>query len=262
MSGLYGDSTRSVKAVGPEAIPGAPLAQPPILGCRVPHSTERRRHARQLRALSQSNVAPIGIGPRRTGRCHRGVDVRIGDGGYHVGAASAHQTALHGGGARRRLLPGAAIRGGISCPAGDQRDRGDMRGHHRRRLERRCGARRDAVEPRPRRGRSTCLALTCRERGATLVVDNTTATPLGAATAVARRRPRGGQRHQIAFGASRRARGLRRGKSPGPDGRDRKRASGSRARYSARSRRGWCCAASAPRAYGSSANARTRSRSR
>ena len=30
MTGLYGDSTRSVKAVGSEAIPGRPVAPPPV----------------------------------------------------------------------------------------------------------------------------------------------------------------------------------------------------------------------------------------
>ncbi len=52
-------------------------------------------------------------------------------------------------------------------------------GHHRRRVGRRRGAGRDAVESRPRCRRPAPLAMTCRGHGATLIVDNTTATPLG-----------------------------------------------------------------------------------
>ena len=57
------------------------------------------------------------------------------------------------------------------------------------------------------------LAMTCRGRGATLVVDNTTATPLGQQPLVAGRRSGGGQRHQGAVGPQRSPRGLRRGQS-------------------------------------------------
>ena len=42
MDGQYGDSTRSVKAVGSEAVPGAPVAPPPVPASTYHLSPERR----------------------------------------------------------------------------------------------------------------------------------------------------------------------------------------------------------------------------
>ena len=75
---------------------------------------------------------------------------------------------------------------------------------------RRCGACRDTVEPRPRRGRPSCPRMTCRGHGATLS-STTHRDTLWAATVVAWRRPRGGQRHKGTVGTPRPSRGIRGG---------------------------------------------------
>ena len=129
-----------------------------------------------------------------------------------------------------------------------------------RRAGRRCGARRDPGQPALDVVDLHRLAMTCRRRGATLVVDNTTATPLGqqplslgADLVVA-------SATKALSGHSDLLAGLRRRQPPGADGRGRPRAAAGRADPRARSRRGWCCAASAAPACGSSGSATTRRR--
>ena len=154
MTGLYGDSTRSVKAVGSEAIPGRPVAPPPVPAAAYHIPPDEDDSTRQLRPQVQSDMAATGIGAGRTRRRLGGFVVRVRHGGDHVGAAGARQAGRHAGRARRRLLPGAPLRGGISCAAGHHRHRSELRGHLRCRRRRRRGAGRDAVEPRPGRRRS------------------------------------------------------------------------------------------------------------
>ena len=179
MSGMYGDSTRSVKAVGPEAIPGAPLAQPPILAAayHIPPSEDDtldsygRYHNptwRQLEsALAElegataaltfgSGMAAITSVLRALTKPRSTVVVPA-DGYYQVRRYAAEYLAPQGinvvEAACADIIDAASSADVVlaETPSNPGLDVVDLHS----------------------------LALTCRERGATLVVDNTTATPLG-----------------------------------------------------------------------------------
>ena len=261
MDGKYGDSTRSVKAVGSEAIPGSAGGAAAGSGVDVSPVARRDRTAGQLRPQLQSDLAPTGIGAGRTRRRRDGIDVRFRHGSDHVGAACPRQTGHQARGARRRLLPGAPVCDGIPCAARGYGCRGQVRRHLRCRLRRRRGAGRNPRQPRPGRRRSAPSGDDLpwpRRHADRRQHHRDTAWP---AAAVAWCRPGGGQRDQGAVGAQRSRRRLRRRQPARTDGR-RSNATGCwPGRSSARSRRGWCCAASAAQACGSNGSARTLRRS-
>ena len=153
MDGQYGDSTRTVKAVGSEAIPGQPVAPMPVHRFDVPPLSRRDRAARQLRPQLQSDVAATGVGIGRTRGRIDGVDVRVWDGRDHVGATGAGQARQEARRAGRRLLPGAPICGRIPCATRHNGGRGEQRRHVRRVVGRRRGARGDSGQSRARRRR-------------------------------------------------------------------------------------------------------------
>ena len=181
MDGKYGDSTRSVKAVGSRSCSGTADRSAAGSGVDVPPLARRDGAAGQLRPQLQSDLAPAGVGAGRTRGRRHGADVRLGHGGDHVGAAGARQAGHEARGARRRLLPGAPI-----CAANTLRRKGS-RSSRRRSAEmcaasdrRRRGAGRDAGQPGAGRRRPAPTGdERAAARGAILVVDNTTATPLG-----------------------------------------------------------------------------------
>ncbi len=78
MDGMYGDSTRSVKAVGLESSSGTARGADAGTGVDIPPLARRDRAAGQLRAQLQPVVAPAGIGARRTGG--RGAALTFGSG--------------------------------------------------------------------------------------------------------------------------------------------------------------------------------------
>jgi cystathionine gamma-lyase len=179
MSGVYGDSTRSVKAIGPEAIPGSPVAQPPVLAAayHIPPSEDDsldsygRYHNptwRQLEsALAElegaataltfgSGMAAITSVLRALTKPRSTVVVPA-DGYYQVRRYAAEYLAPHGITVIEATCADIidAVSGADVVLAETPSNPGlDVVDLHR-------------------------LALACRERGATLVVDNTTATPLG-----------------------------------------------------------------------------------
>jgi cystathionine gamma-lyase len=179
MSGLYGDSTRTVKAVGPEAVPGAPLAQPPVLAAayHIPPSEDDsldsygRYHNptwRQLEsALAElegataaltfgSGMAAITSVLRALAKPRSTVVVPA-DGYYQVRRYAAEYLAPHGVNVIEAtcadIIDAASSADVVlaETPSNPGLDVVDLHS----------------------------LALTCRERGAILVVDNTTPTPLG-----------------------------------------------------------------------------------
>ncbi|GFG49863.1 cystathionine gamma-lyase [Mycolicibacterium agri] len=179
MDGLYGDSTRSVKAVSPEEIPGAPIAAPPVPAAayHIPSSEDDsldsygRYHNptwRQLEsALAELEGAAaalaFGSGMAAITSVLRalvkpGATVVVpADGYYQV----------------RRYATDSLSRQGVTV------------------IEATCAEMVDAAtaadvvlaETPSNPGLDVVdlhhLAMTCRNRGAILVVDNTTATPLG-----------------------------------------------------------------------------------
>ena len=118
MAGLYGDSTRSVKALGSKRIPGGPIAPPPVLAS-----------AYHISADEDDSLDSYGRGSNPTWRQLESALAEL------EGAASAltfgsgmaaitsvlrvlvkpRSTARR---ARRRLLPGAPLCNGIPCAAG------------------------------------------------------------------------------------------------------------------------------------------------
>ena len=75
MDGQYGDSTRSVKAVGSAAVPGQPVASPPVLGVDISPVARRDRGTGHLRSLGRirrggnwSRRSPNSRVPRRRWR--------------------------------------------------------------------------------------------------------------------------------------------------------------------------------------------------
>lgn len=179
MSGPYGDSTRTVKASGPEAIPGAPIAQPPILAAayHIPPSEDDtldsygRYHNPTWRQLESALAELEGAGSALTfgsGMAAitsvlrvlarpRSTVVVPGDGYYQVRRYATEYLAPQGitviEASCADIIDAAATADVVlaETPSNPGLDVVDL---HK-------------------------LAMTCRERGATLVVDNTTATPLG-----------------------------------------------------------------------------------
>lgn len=179
MEGTYGDSTRSVKAVGSEAVPGTPVAPPPI-----PASTYH---------LSPDETEPLDSYGRGSNPTWRQLESALAE---LEGAASA-LTFGSGMAAITSVLrvlstPGATV----VVPADGYYQ---VRRYASEYLAPQgitvveansaeiCDAAQDAdvvlAETPANPGLDVVdlhrLAMTCRGRGATLVVDNTTATPLG-----------------------------------------------------------------------------------
>ncbi len=151
-------------------------------GTRVDLSPVTRRvgAARQLRAVLESELAATGVGARRARRRRRRVDVRIRYGGDHLGVTGSRQA----GRGNWWCLPTAITR--FAAMRGNTLHHKGSRSSRRRVL--RCAPRRPTPTwcwPRHRPIPALDvvdlhqLAMDCRRRGSTLVVDNTTATPLG-----------------------------------------------------------------------------------
>src|SRR4029450_9925258 len=179
MDGTYGDSTRSVKAVGSEAIPGSPVAPPPVPASTYylsPDETEpvdsygRSSNPtwRQLEsALAElegaataltfgSGMAAITSALRVLAKPNTKLVVPA-DGYYQVRRYAAEYLAPQG----------ITVAEATCAQIVDAASRADV----------------GPAEPPSHPGLDVVdlprLALRCRERGAVLVVDNTTATPLG-----------------------------------------------------------------------------------
>lgn len=179
MSGLYGDSTRSVKAIGSEAIPGSPVAQPPVLAAayHIPPSEDDsldsygRYHNPTWRQLESaladfegaaaaltfaSGMAAITSVLRALVKPRSTVVVPA-DGYYQVRRYAMEYLAPQGitvvEAACADIIDAASNADVVlaETPSNPGLDVVDLH----------------------------ALAMTCRKRGATLVVDNTTATPLG-----------------------------------------------------------------------------------
>ncbi len=179
MEGSYGDSTRSVKAVGTEAISGQPVAPPP-----VPVSAYH---------LSPDEAQPLDTYGRSSNPTWRRLEAALAE-LEGASAALAFGSGMAAIASALRVLTGPGTR--LVVPAD---------GYYQVRryaseylasqgvavLEARaadmCAAASDAdvvlAETPANPGLEVVdlhrLAMTCRERGATLIVDNTTATPLG-----------------------------------------------------------------------------------
>lgn len=179
MEGTYGDSTRSVKAVGTEAIAGQPVAPPPVPVSayhlspdeaqpldtygRSSNPTWRRLEAALAELEGASAALAFGSGMAAIASALR---VLTGPGTRLVVPADGYYQV------RRYASQYLASQGVSVFEAGAA----DM-----------CAAASDAdvvlAETPANPGLEVVdlhrLAMTCRERGATLIVDNTTATPLG-----------------------------------------------------------------------------------
>jgi cystathionine gamma-lyase len=179
MDGRYGDSTRSVKASGAEAIPGSPIMPPPVPAAayHIPPSEDDsldsygRYHNPTWRHLESAlaelegaaTALTFGSGMAAITSVLRSLTrpgstlVVPGDGYYQV---------------RRYAVEYLAPQGitVIEATCADMVDAA-------------AGADVVLAETPSNPGLDVVdlhrLALTCRERGATLIVDNTTATPLG-----------------------------------------------------------------------------------
>jgi cystathionine gamma-lyase len=179
MSGLYGDSTRSVKATEAEAFPGGPIAQPPVLASayHIPASEDDsldsygRYHNPTWRrlesALAELEGAPsaltFGSGMAAITSVLRAIVkprstiVVPADGYYQVRRYAAEYLAPQGITVIEATcadIIDAASNADVVLAETPSNPGLDVVDLHR-------------------------LALRCRERGALLVVDNTTATPLG-----------------------------------------------------------------------------------
>ncbi|HKV19704.1 MAG TPA: cystathionine gamma-lyase [Mycobacterium sp.] len=179
MSGVYGDSTRSVKAVAPQAIPGGPIAQPPVLASafhippdeddsldsygRYHNPTWRQLESALAELEGATSALTFGSGMAAITSVLRalvppGSTVVVpADGYYQVRRYAAEYLTPHGVSvieASCADIIDAASEADVvfaETPSNPGLDVVDL---HR-------------------------LALRCRERDAILVVDNTTATPLG-----------------------------------------------------------------------------------
>jgi cystathionine gamma-lyase len=179
MEGTYGDSTRSVKAVGAEAVAGQPVATPPVPVSayhlspdealpldtygRSSNPTWRRLEAALAELEGASTALVFGSGMAAITSALRvltGPGKRLvvpADGYYQVRRYASEYLAPQGVTVREvgtsEMCAAAADADVVlaETPANPGLDVVDL---HR-------------------------LAMTCRRRGATLIVDNTTATPLG-----------------------------------------------------------------------------------
>lgn len=182
MSGTYGDSTRSIKAVGAEAIPGEPIAPPPVPAAAYHLSPDEDDSLdsygrssnptwRQLEsALAQlegaagaltfgSGMAAITSVLRTVAEPGRKVVVPA-DGYYQVRAYANEFLAPRG-------VTVVEARCAEMCDVAADAGRDDVV-----LAETPSNPGLDVVDLHQ-------LAMTCRARGSILVVDNTTATPLG-----------------------------------------------------------------------------------
>jgi cystathionine gamma-lyase len=179
MSGRYGDSTRSVKATGAEAVPGSPIMPPPVPAAayHIPPSEDDsldsygRYHNPTWRHLESAlaelegaaTALAFGSGMAAITSALRSLTrpgstlVVPGDGYYQV----------------RRYAVEYLASQGITVIEATCADMIDVA----------AGADVVLAETPSNPGLDVVdlhrLALTCRERSATLIVDNTTATPLG-----------------------------------------------------------------------------------
>jgi cystathionine gamma-lyase len=179
MDGCYGDSTRSVKAVGAEAVPGSPIAQPPVPAAayHIPpseddsldsygryHNPTWRQLESALAELEGASAAlTFGSGMAAITSVMRTLTnpgttlVVPGDGYYQVRRYATEYLAPQGITvieAKCADIIDAASHADVVLAESPSNPGLDVVDLHR-------------------------LAMTCRGRGATLVVDNTTATPLG-----------------------------------------------------------------------------------
>jgi cystathionine gamma-lyase len=179
MNGTYGDSTRSVKAVGSEAVPGSPVAPPPVPASayhlspdetepldsygRSSNPTWRQLESALAELEGAATALTFGSGMAAITSALRvlakpGVKLVVpADGYYQVRRYASEYLAPQGVmviEARTKDMCEAAGDADVvlaETPANPTLDVVDL--HH--------------------------LAMDCRSRGAVLVVDNTTATPLG-----------------------------------------------------------------------------------
>lgn len=179
MSGTYGDSTRSVKAVGSEPVPGGPIAPPPVPAAayhlppdeddsldsygRRSNPTWRQLESAIATLEGASSALAFGSGMAAITSVLRtvaqpGHTLVVPADGYYQVRAYAHEFLAQRGvtvvQARCAEMCDAAAGADVvlaESPSNPGLDVVDL--HH--------------------------LAMTCRARGAMLVVDNTTATPLG-----------------------------------------------------------------------------------
>jgi cystathionine gamma-lyase len=179
MDGVYGDSTRTVKAVGAEAVPGAPIAPPPVPAAafHIPPSEDDsldsygRYHNPTWRQLESALAELEGAAAALTfasGMAAITSALRVlakpgstlvvpGDGYYQVRRYAVEYLAPQGITvieAKCADIIDVATDADVVLAETPSNPGLDVVDLHR-------------------------LAMTCRERGATLVVDNTTATPLG-----------------------------------------------------------------------------------
>ena len=212
--GHFGSSTRTVKAVTSQAVPGGPVS-PPVVPATTFHLDRGLPGGPgHLRPHFESDLAATGIGAGAAGGCDVGAGVRIGYGGHHRDAAGAEHSGFGPGRARRRLLPGSRVCIGISCTT---RHYGPTRHAATRcatRPRRRRGVRRNTGQPRTRRHRPASAVADLPQPGRPTGRRQHHRHAVGAASAVAGRRPGGGQRDKGAVRPQRPARRLRRGQSP------------------------------------------------
>jgi cystathionine gamma-lyase len=179
VSDIYGDSTRSVKAVGAEALPGAPVAQPPVFAAayHIPPSEDDsldsygRYHNPTWRQLESALAELEGAASSLTFGSGMAAITSV----LRVLATPGTTLVVPGDGyyqVRRYAIEYLAPQGitviEAKCP--------DI-------IDAASGADVVLAETPSNPGLDVVdlhrLAMTCRQRGATLVVDNTTATPLG-----------------------------------------------------------------------------------
>ena len=179
MEGTYGDSTRSVKAVGADAIAGQPVTPPP-----VPVSAYH---------LSPDEAQPLDTYGRSSNPTWRRLEAALAE-LEGASAALAFGSGMAAITSALRVLAGPGTR--LVVPADGYYQ---VRRYASEYLAQQgvvvleaeaaqmCAAASDAdvvlAETPANPGLEVVdlhrLAMTCRERGATLIVDNTTATPLG-----------------------------------------------------------------------------------
>lgn len=179
MSGRYGDSTRSVKAAGSEAVPGRPVATPPVPAAAYHLSTDESAPRdvygrssnptwRQLEsALAElegaTSALTFGSGMAAITSVLRvlakpGTTLVIpADGYYQVRRYAAEYLAGQG-------VTVLEVQAGDMCAAAEDAD---------------VVLAETPVNPTLDVVDLHRLAMTCRSRGATLAVDNTTSTPFG-----------------------------------------------------------------------------------
>ena len=238
----YGDSTRAVKAVSSEAVPGQPVGPVPGSAAAFHLSADEGSETRHLRPRLQSQLAPTRVGPGPAGR--RTAALSFGSGMAAITAAlravvrpgSVLVVPVDGYYQVRRYAAENLVPLGVTV-----REASARRSSTRPRVPTWCWPRR---RPTRRSTWSTCTGWpgsAARRRPADGRQHHR--HPAGPAAAVAGCRPGGGQRNQGALGAQRPAGRLRRGQPPRADGRVWSANGCWPVRSWARSRPGCCCAA-------------------